>query len=121
MDKKTKTIAFDLDNTLCACKPGVPYREARPLPNMIRILKQLKREGHKIIIFTARGMSRAKTRQQAEIMYWNLTITQLEKWKIPYDFLIMGKPDFDLVIDDKAVNSRAVNSLEDVYAALDQV
>jgi len=35
--------------------------------------------------------------------------------------LIMGKPDFDLVIDDKAVNSRAVNSLEDVYAALDQV
>jgi hypothetical protein len=30
-----------------------------------------------------------------------LTLSQLKKWGLYYDFLIMGKPTYDLFIDDK--------------------
>ena len=34
----------------------------------------------------------------------NLTLKQLKKWGVKYNQLIMGKPSFDLYIDDKNLN-----------------
>ena len=33
---------------------------------------------------------------------YKLTINQLKKWNIKFHILIMGKPSFDIYIDDKA-------------------
>ena len=32
-----------------------------------------------------------------------LTKTQLKKWKVNYNKLIMGKPSYDLLVDDKCI------------------
>ena len=35
---------------------------------------------------------------------YSLTIKQLEKWGLNYHSLIMGKPSYDYIIDDKSIN-----------------
>ena len=35
-------------------------------------------------------------------MGYNLTVKQLKKWNVKYHKLIIGKPSYDLIIDDKA-------------------
>ena len=47
-------------------------------------------------------------------MYWRLTYQQLKDWQVHFDELIFGKPDFDLLIDDKALNTRDVDSIQDI-------
>lgn len=118
MDKRIKKIAFDLDNTLCDCKIGTPYKDAKPIDEMISILNQLKADGHYIMVYTARGMSKGRTKGQAINMYWQLTYKQLKDWGINFDELLFGKPDFDLLIDDKAVNSKQITKVKDVYHTL---
>jgi len=109
---ENKRIAFDLDNTLCK---GHPYKKSKPIQEMIDILNQLHADGCYIIVYTGRGMSKGRTRGQAVNMYWQLTYKQLKDWKVLFDELIFGKPDFDLLIDDKVVNSRQITKKEDVY------
>lgn len=115
MDKKR--IAWDLDNTLCT---GYPYIDAMPNKEMIHIVNDLSITNY-IIIYTARGMKTFNDRQKATNKYWHLTYSQLIKWGIKFDELIMGKPDFDIIIDDKAFNSRHIFKKEDVYHALKHI
>ena len=35
---------------------------------------------------------------------YELTVKQLKDWNVKYHKLIMGKPSFDIIIDDKAYN-----------------
>ena len=42
------------------------------------------------------------------------TSDQLSKWGVKYHELIMCKAPYDLLIDDKAVNSREINSIDDI-------
>jgi hypothetical protein len=54
--------------------------------------------GHIIKIFTARGATSKKS--------WGLlTERQLKQWGIKHHELIMGKPDADIFIDDKAIST----------------
>jgi capsule biosynthesis phosphatase len=99
-------ICFDLDNTLVTY-PQVPndYSTVKPIENMISILQKLKMEGHTIIIYTARRML-THGGNIGKIMQdiGKQTFDTLEKFNIPYDEIVFGKPIADMYIDDKAIN-----------------
>ena len=35
---------------------------------------------------------------------YSLTLKQLNKWGLKFHKLLMGKPSYDIIIDDKAIN-----------------
>ena len=88
-------IAFDLENTLCSPSINEKIKDKilakEPSRPMLNVLKDLKYKGHEIVIFTHRPK---KLRRQ--------TVKWLKFYAIPYDKLIMDKPNYDLLIDDKA-------------------
>ena len=88
---------FDLDETLCHTN-GTDYSSS--IPNQLHINKvnKLFEEGNYIKIFTARG-------SETKINWREVTIYQLDLWKVQYHELILGKPAADFYIDDKAINS----------------
>ncbi len=87
---------IDLDNTLCRTIDG-DYINSQPIQERIDQVNNLKLLGHHITIWTARG-------SRSGIDHSELTKNQLKEWDILHDELLMGKPDFDLMIDDKCVN-----------------
>ena len=86
----------DLDNTLCKTIDG-DYASSEPIFERINKINELKEQGNQITIWTARG-------SRTGINYTELTESQLKLWNIKYDELLIGKPDFDLLIDDKCMN-----------------
>lgn len=94
-------ICFDLDGTLCR---GIPYEKAEPYEWASGYLKELKKKGHTVIIYTARKMST----YNGNIGLVNkktalLTLNQLEEWDFVYDEIYFGKPAADIYIDDKGL------------------
>ena len=109
---KLKTIAFDLDDVICYRPKGYEhlgpnkYDYCEPDQSVIGLVNSLYEEGNKIVIYTARGMSQYKG--NVTLIYSELyskTIQQLNDWGLKYDQLVMGKIHYDLLIDDKALNS----------------
>ena len=99
-------ICFDLDNTLVTY-PTIPndYSSVNPIQKMIQLLNTLKKNGHEIIIYTARRMKTHQNNVGKVIKDIAIvTINTLEKYNIPYDELIFGKPIADIYIDDRALN-----------------
>jgi branched-subunit amino acid aminotransferase/4-amino-4-deoxychorismate lyase len=96
-DLSTKTLCFDLDGTLCSAA-GRDYELAEPFPWAIRRVNELAREGHRIIIMTARGAATG-------IDWEALTRDQLERWGVTYHELRFGKPRADVFIDDRGVHT----------------
>ena len=45
---------------------------------------------------------------------YELTIKQLSAWGVKYDQLVMGKIHYDVLIDDKALNSEDVDNLNTI-------
>jgi hypothetical protein len=98
-----KTICFDLDGILCSLTDG-RYENAVPNREAIQVANALHDRGCKIVIYTARFMGRND--QDVIAAYkegYELTRRQLQKWGIRYDDLFLGKPSFDVLIDDRAV------------------
>lgn len=91
-----KTYAFDLDGTLCSLTNG-NYEVAIPFKDRISHVNSLHERGHTVIIFTARGATSGKDLH-------SLTVEQLNSWGVKFDRLVMGKPHFDVLVDDKAVS-----------------
>ena len=91
---------FDIDGTVCST--DCEYIDAVPYKQVIDKINQLYDEGHYIQIFTSRG-----TESGAD--WRDFTEGQLFKWNIKYHKLIMGKPSYDLFIDDRVVNAKAWN------------
>jgi quercetin dioxygenase-like cupin family protein len=87
---------IDLDNTLCFTENS-EYHNSKPINERIRYVNELKQQGHEITIWTARG-------QNSGIDHRELTLEQLKKWNVNYDNLVMGKPNYDVYIDDKSFN-----------------
>jgi hypothetical protein len=103
-------ICVDLDKTLCV---GQPYIEAVPFDGAADFLTGLKRDGHTIILYTARGMGRNNGdagRAVADIGL--ITLRQLEEWGFVYDEIYFGKPAADLYIDDKALLAVSYEKLQ---------
>lgn len=68
---------------------------------IIKFINNLYDRGFYIKIFTARFMGRFNNVKIAKLKGENLTKNQLKKWNLKYNELIMGKPSFDIYIDDK--------------------
>ena len=114
---KKKLFCFDLDNVICNTNKNF-YKSSKPKKKAIKLINNLYKEGHYIKIFTARYMGRSKDNKlKASKFGLKLTKKQLKLWKIQYHKLIMGKPSYDLFIDDKAYgySSDWVKDLEKKY------
>ena len=108
-----KTIAFDLDDVICWHSPeydklGVDkYLYCEPIDSAIDMVNEYFDSGNKVIIYTARGMN--LYRGNLNLIYENLyelTYNQLLDWGLKFHRLVMGKISYDVLIDDKVINSR---------------
>lgn len=86
----------DIDDTICKTVDkdyvnSVPYKER------IEKLNKLYDEGHEIHYWTARGTS-------SGIDWLPFTIEQLIRWGCMYNNISVGKPSYDVWIDDKAIS-----------------
>ena len=102
MKKKFKIICFDIDNVICRTHKN-DYTKSKPIKKTINLINYLYKKGYFIKIFTSRFMGRNNENiNKAKKNGYKLTINQLKKWNIKFHILIMGKPSFDIYIDDKA-------------------
>lgn len=103
-----KRFVFDLDNTLVTF-PTIKgdYTSVKPIPKTINYLRNLKKQGHHIIIYTARRMRTHGSNVGAIIAdIGEITINTLNEFDIPYDELFFGKPYAHFYIDDLMINPK---------------
>ena len=88
----------DIVQTICVT-PKVNgehfYNLSVPLKRRIDKINKLYDQGHTIIYWTARGSG-------SGIDWTELTTKQLNKWSCKYHEVRLGKPSYDIWIDDKA-------------------
>lgn len=98
-------ICIDLDGTIAKNKIGEQtYEEVEPIEDAVEVLNELKRQGFYIIIHTARNMGTCNNNLGMVIARQAKIVTSwLEKYNIPYDELLFGKPNVDYFIDDKGI------------------
>lgn len=96
-------IYVDIDDTICyyennAIKTNMEYDKALPYKKRIEKINKLYDDGNIIVYWTARGTVTQKR-------WFHITYKQLNKWGCKFHELKMGKPSYDLFIDDKNINS----------------
>lgn len=112
---KQKIIAFDLDDVLCHRSNQFenlgPLKYSYCIPNkkMIELVNSLYDDGHKIVIYTARGMTQFNG-NVIEIygQLYTKTLNNLDEWGLKYHQLVMGKIHYDVLVDDKVLNSNNI-------------
>jgi len=103
---KLKTICFDIDQVICSTKKNY-YSKSKPKMKTIKLINNLYDNGYIIKIFTARYMGTFKEDISfIEKKFYKKTFNQLIKWGIKFHKLYMGKPSFDIFVDDKALGFR---------------
>ena len=92
-------IYIDIDETICHSPEDRNYANA--VPNLTNIEKAniLYEEGHTIVYWTARGTG-------SGIDWREVTERQFDEWGVKCHELRLGKPIYDLFIDDKNMNVR---------------
>lgn len=102
------SFVFDIDGTICPIKrPEERYEDIVPYHNIVKKMRYYHDNGAKIILYTSRNM---KT-YQGNIGLINkntakILLDWLEKWNIPYDELVYGKPwpgHKGFYVDDRTV------------------
>lgn len=91
-------IYVDIDDTICTTL-GTNYQTAVPIKEAIDKVNLLYEAGNTIVYWTARGTV-------SGIDWMDLTEKQLLSWGAKYTELKMGKPAYDVFIDDKNINSK---------------
>lgn len=108
MGNKGKRIIFDIDGTICPIKSaGEKYEDLVPDKAMMERIREYKEQGAEIVLFTSRNMNS----YQGNIGLINantakVLLAWLDKWEIPYDEIIYGKPwpgHEGFYVDDRAV------------------
>ena len=105
------SIIFDIDGTICPIKKvDEQYCDLIPYSDMVNKIIELKEKGYKIILFTARNM-RTYNKDIDMILKNTKPILEewLNKWNIPYDELIFGKPwtgSKGFYVDDKTIRPK---------------
>ena len=90
-------IYVDIDNTICNTTDN-NYELSTPIADRINKINDLYYDNNTIVYWTARG-------SVTKIDWFNTTKSQLDQWGCKYHELRMGKPSYDLFIDDKNINS----------------
>ncbi len=91
-------IYVDIDETICESPEDRDYTKARPIKERIEKINKLFDEGNTIVYWTARGT-------MTGIDWYQVTQKQFDIWGVKYHDLKMGKPAYDLFIDDKNIKS----------------
>lgn len=97
-------IFVDIDETICQ-NPNKDkyaprdYSTSIPIKENIEAINKYYNEGHEITYWTARGT-------ETGIDWRIITEQQLCKWGAKYHKLLLGKPSYDLYIDDKSINTK---------------
>lgn len=102
-----RRFCFDLDNTLVSY-PTVKgdYSSVLPIEKNIKMVRDLKTMGHTVIVYTARRMKTHKGNIGSIAKDVGMvTIDTLDKFGIPYDEIVFGKPYAHVYVDDLAVHS----------------
>ena len=99
----------DIDQTICV----TPFIEGKhrydlsvPFNHRVEHINKLYDQGHTIIYWTARGSG-------SGIDWTELTNQQLIDWGCKFHEVSLGKPSYDVWIDDKAINDRDFFALTD--------
>ena len=97
-------ICIDLDGTICDIRQeGQTYAEVKVKPGAAECIRALRRAGHTVVIQTARNMgSTGHNVGKALRNVGKITFDWLEKNGIEYDEIFFGKPNADVMIDDRA-------------------
>lgn len=103
-----KRIIFDIDGTICPIKEsGQRYEDVVPDMDMVDKIREYKSQGAEIVLFTSRNMNSYHgnigliNANTAKVL-----LSWLDKWEIPYDEIIYGKPwpgHDGFYVDDRAV------------------
>lgn len=98
-------IVIDLDGTICPIKKTNETYDTLPvMPGAVERIRELKSNGHYIIIQTARNMA-TQEGNLGKVMknIGKITLDWLEKNEIEYDEIYFGKPNGHIYIDDRAL------------------
>jgi hypothetical protein len=113
-----KTIAFDLDDVMCHRPRNVEhlgiqkYDFCVPDHKAICVVNMVYESGHRVLIYTSRGMTQLKGNlSEIERLLRLKTEDQLRTWGVKYHELIFGKIHYDMLVDDKALNSKDINRI----------
>ena len=99
-----KIIYVDIDGTICN-QTNSDYENAVPYTNAVNKINKLYEQGNKIVIYTSRYMKTSKDDvEKAHKLGYEFTLNQLNSWGLKFHELKMGKPQYDILIDDKAFN-----------------
>ena len=99
----TNVIVTDVDDTILFTE-NRDYENSRPNVPVVEGLRKLKEKGWKIILMSARGMGRSN----GDIASVSVEVTAeiqkfVDKYDVPCDEIILGKPWASYYIDDKAI------------------
>ena len=109
-----KTYAVDLDGTLIEQLSSDEVfsgdlSKVVPIQKTINYVNSLYEEGHRIVIYTARGMGRFNGNSSIiPFLYLENTKKTLDFIKVKYHELVFGKIHYDLLIDDKVMNVKDI-------------
>ena len=87
---------IDIDGTICI-STNSDYPNSEPIRHRITQFNKLFNKGHEVHYWTARGGN-------SGIDWSVLTKQQLVDWGVKHTSLKLGKPAYDVWIDDKAIN-----------------
>lgn len=102
---KKMRICIDLDGTICEIRQDTQtYADVKMKPGAAEMIKKLHDAGHTIVINTARNMgSSGHNVGKAVKNVGKITLEWLDKNGIIYDEIFFGKPNSDVIIDDRCV------------------
>jgi len=89
-------VIIDLDGTICSEEKQFSRALAKIKDGAKESLEKLRDKGYKIIIYSARTWAE-----------YEMTENWLKANKVPYDQIILGKPQGDYWIDDRAIRFRS--------------
>ena len=111
--KKKNKFCFDLDGVICNNTYG-KYNTAKPYRKVIAKINNLYDQGNFILIYTSRYMGKFKSNVSKVKGYgYKKTKKQLDSWGLKYNKLQLGKPEYDIIIDDKSIcyNKNWINKI----------
>lgn len=98
---KNKVVCVDIDGTICSQRK-FDYENAVPNQLAIRKINNLYESGATILVYTARYMGKEKGDiKKVYKLGYSRTFRQLKSWGLKFHQLKMGKPNYDIIIDDK--------------------
>lgn len=118
------SFVFDIDGTICPIKKKEEkYEDLVPYANIVDKMRYYKEQGARIILLTSRNMNTYQgnlgliNKHTARIL-----LDWLEKWQIPYDEIVYGKPwpgHKGFYVDDRTVRpdeflNCSVEELDDI-------